>query len=153
MKETTKMTIDTILKDYHWMMKSISILRESMKDVGVGLTTRYGEESDMPKAQGISSDPVYKETVRRAKRYKKVVQYEEKVKLVQNLIHVIEDNREIEILHWLLEGKSYRWIGKVMDISFSQVKRMRDSIIDKLTEEAISTEYTKETKLNNGHSA
>nr|WP_228460336.1 hypothetical protein [Cytobacillus dafuensis] len=29
----------------------------------------------------------------------------------------------MEVLHWLLEGKSYRWIGDHMGLSFSHTKR------------------------------
>ncbi|MED1604092.1 hypothetical protein P4U90_02040 [Cytobacillus kochii] len=67
MKEAASNHIESILKDYHWMMNSIKILRDSMKDAGEVVTAEYGNESAMPKAQGTTSDPVYKETVWREK--------------------------------------------------------------------------------------
>lgn len=90
MKEAASKHIESILKDYHWMMNSIKILRDSIKDAGEGLTAQYGIEAAMPKTQGTTSDPVYKESVRREKRYKKIAQYEEKVKVIQDLISVID---------------------------------------------------------------
>ncbi|MCM3321925.1 hypothetical protein [Cytobacillus kochii] len=99
MKETASKHIESILKDYHWMINSIKILRDSMLDAGEGLTAQYDDEFAMPKAQGTTRDLVYKGTVRREKRYKKIAEYEEKVKLIQLLILLIEDDREGELLH------------------------------------------------------
>ncbi|MGN7183664.1 DNA-binding response regulator [Cytobacillus kochii] len=151
MKEAASKHIESILKDYHWMMNSIKILRDSMKDAGEGLTAQYGIEAAMPKTQGTTSDPVYKESVRREKRYKKIAQYEEKVKLIQLLIPLIEDDREGEVLHWLLEGKSYRWIGLHMGLSHTNIIRIKDSIVDQLS---TNVPYVpNEPKLNKRKSA
>ncbi|PKG30864.1 helix-turn-helix transcriptional regulator [Cytobacillus horneckiae] len=153
MKEAASKQIKSILKDYHWMMNSIMILRDSMKDAGEGLTAQYGDESSMPKAQGTTSDPVYKETVRRMKRYKKIAQYEDKVKFIQNLIPAIDNDREGEVLHWLLEGKSYRWIAKHMGLSHTQIVRIKDSIVERMEKETTGTNGTKDSKLINHKSA
>ncbi|WP_137744850.1 helix-turn-helix transcriptional regulator [Robertmurraya siralis] len=138
--------IEDVLKDYHWMMNSIKVLRKSMNDAGEGLTTRF-EDADMPKAKGTTSDPVYREVVRREKRWKIVENYERKISLIQDRLHLIKDDREIEVLHWLLDGKSYRWIGNHMGLSFSHIKRIRDSIVVQLAKETNGTNGTKDTKL------
>lgn len=130
----SKQKIEAILKDYHWMMNSIKILRDSLKGAGEGLTASYGEESDMPKAQGVNSDPVYKESVRREKRFKKIAEYEQKVQIIQDRMGLIIDDREFEVLHWLLEGKSYRWIAFHMGLSDRHVRRIRDSIVDQMSQ-------------------
>lgn len=135
------------------MMNSIKILRDSLKDAGEGLTAQYGDESAMPKAQGTTSDPIYKETVRREKRYIKIAQYEDKVKFIQDLIPAIDNDREGEVLHWLLEGKSYRWIGMHMGLSSSHIHRLRDSIVERMAHETNGTNGTNETKLINHKSA
>ncbi|MBL5768399.1 helix-turn-helix transcriptional regulator [Heyndrickxia sporothermodurans] len=145
--------IENILKDYSWMMNSIKILRDSMKDAGEGLTAQYGIEATLPKPQGVTSDPVYKETVRREKRYSKIAQYEKKVQVIQDRMYLISDERENEVLYWLLEGKSYRWIGMHMGLSFSHIKRIRDSIVDKLASETNGTNGTNDTKLQKHKSA
>jgi DNA-directed RNA polymerase specialized sigma subunit len=130
-----KEKIASILKDYHWMMNSIKILKESLADAGEGITAQYGEDAGYTKAQGTTSDPVYKEVLRREKRYRVIDNYKAKISLIQNRLHLIEDDREIEVLHWLLEGKSYRWIGKHMGLSFSHIKRIRDNIVGRITSE------------------
>jgi uncharacterized protein YerC len=143
-----KKEIENILKDYHWMINSIKILRDSMKSAGEGGLTAKWEDSDMPRAQGGTSDPVFREAVRREKRWNKVKQYEDKVKIIQDRLIAITDDREFEVLHWLLEGKSYRWIGMHMGLSFSHIKRIRDSIVNKLAgDETNGTNGTNETKL------
>ncbi|MRG86990.1 helix-turn-helix transcriptional regulator [Salinibacillus xinjiangensis] len=140
-----KKQIESILKDYHWMMNSIKLLRESMEDAGENITTKYGIESSMPKAQGRNSDPVFQEYKRREKRWAIVEKYEKKVKIIQERIHLIQDERELEVLHWLLEGKSYRWIALHMGLSHSHIKRLRDSIVDQFVKNVPNV--TKGTKL------
>lgn len=145
--------IENILKDYHWMINSIKILNDSMKDAGEGLTAQYGDVAGMPKAQGTTGDPIYREIVRREKRYKVINRYKAKISVIQDRLHLIETDRELEVLHWLLEGKSYRWIGAHMGLSFSHIKRIRDSIVEQLSGETNGTNGTDETKLQNQKSA
>jgi DNA-binding NarL/FixJ family response regulator len=142
-----KEQIALILKDYHWMMNSIRVLRESLSDAGEGITAQYGEEAGQPKAQGATSDPVYKEVLRREKRYHVIDKYKAKISIIQDRLYIIKDDREIEVLHWLLEGKSYRWIGLHMGLSFSHIKRIRDSIVEQLACETNGTNGTKATNL------
>lgn len=130
----SKQNIESILKDYHWMMNSIMVLRDSMKDAGEGLTAQYGDEAGMPKAQGTTSDPIYREIVRREKRYGVINKYKTKISIIQDRTHRIKDNREQEVLHWLLEGKSYRWIALHMGLSHSHIRRIRDSIVGQLSD-------------------
>lgn len=148
MKEAASKQIESILKDYHWMMNSIKILRDSMKDAGEGLTAQYGDAAGMPKAQGTTSDPVYRENVRRERRYSVIHKYEAKISVIQDRMHLITDDREIEVLHWLLEGKSYRWIAMHMGLSHSHIGRIKDSIVMKLSEYVPNvTNGTNDTKL------
>ncbi|UQD52323.1 DNA-binding response regulator [Bacillus methanolicus] len=128
----THKEIEQILKDYHWMINSIKILRDSMKDAGERLTAQYGDEAALPKPKGVTSDPIYREYLRREKRWKKIQEYEKKVKIIQERIHIIQDEREFEVLHWLLEGKSYRWIAMHMGLSHSHIRRLKDSIVEQL---------------------
>jgi DNA-directed RNA polymerase specialized sigma subunit len=142
-----KEQIANILKDYHWMLKSISVLNESLADAGGGITSQYGVESGLPKPHRTNSDPVYKELLRREKRYRVIDKYKSRISIIQDRLHLIEDEREIEVLHWLLEGKSYRWIGRHMGLSFSHIKRLRDSIVCQLASESNGTNGTKDTEL------
>jgi hypothetical protein len=148
MKEAASKQIESILKDYHWMMNSIKILRDSMKDAGEGLTAQYGDAAGMPKAQGTTSDPVYRECVRRERRYSVINKYEAKISVIQDRLHLITDDRELEVLHWLLEGKSYRWIAMHMGLSHSHIGRIKDSIVKKMSEYVPNvTDGTNDTKL------
>ncbi|MCM3395941.1 LuxR C-terminal-related transcriptional regulator [Cytobacillus oceanisediminis] len=148
MKEAASNQIKSILKDYHWMMNSIKILRDSMKDAGKGLTAQYGDAAGMPKAQGITMDPVYRECVRRERRYSIIHKYEAKISVIQDRMHLITDERETEVLHWLLEGKSYRWIAMHMGLSHSHIGRIKDSIVKKMSEYVPNvTDGTNDAKL------
>jgi hypothetical protein len=148
MKEAASKQIESILKDYHWMMNSIKILRDSMKDAGEELTAQYGDEAGMPKAKGSTSDPVYRECVRREKRYSVIHKYETKISIIQDRMHLITDDREIEVLYWLLEGKSYRRIAMHMGLSHTHIGRIKDSIVKKMSEYVPNvTNGTNDTKL------
>lgn len=126
--------IENILKDYHWMINSIKILNDSMQDAGEGLTAQYGIESSMPKPKGVTGDPIYREIVRREKRYGVINKYKAKISVIQDKLYLIKDDRELEVLHWLLEGKSYRWIAMHMGLSDRHIRRIRDSIVDQLSD-------------------
>ncbi|MGG4042110.1 LuxR C-terminal-related transcriptional regulator [Bacillus smithii] len=137
-----KKEIEQILKDYHWMINSIKIMRKTLQEGGEErITAQYGVESSLPKPKGTTSDPVYRELLRREKRWKKIEQYERKVKMIQDRIHVIQDEREFEVLHWLLDGKSYRWIAMHMGLSHSHIRRLKDSIVEKLAEDVPNVPY------------
>lgn len=150
-----KKEIENILKNYHWMLNSIKIMRESIDDEISSKTAMYGVESSMPKPQGNPGDPVYADVVRRSKYWKKIEAYEQKVQYIQDRVNLITDDRESEVLFWLLEGKSYRWIAQHMGLSSSHIKRLRDSIVEQLvgTNGTNGTNGTKETNFSNQKSA
>lgn len=130
--ELEKKEIENILKDYHWMMNSIKLERESLNEANGNFTAKYGIEASLPTANGGNSDPVFKETIRREKRWGKIVKYENKVRQIQDRIHCVDDERENEVLHWLLEGKSLRWISLHMGLSTTHIHRIKTSIIEKM---------------------
>ncbi|PIC66755.1 hypothetical protein CSV71_08045 [Sporosarcina sp. P21c] len=131
----TEKQIEQILKDYHWMINSVKVRRENLQDAGGKLIAQYGIEAAMPKAQGGSSDPVYTEVVRRSKHFKTIEGYENKIMLIQKHIHVIQDVREKEVLHWILEGKGYSWIARHMGLSHTHIKRLFSSIAKQLVQD------------------
>ncbi|MCQ4921386.1 helix-turn-helix domain-containing protein, partial [Phocaeicola vulgatus] len=57
-----------------------------------------------------------------------------KVKMIQDRIHVIQDEREFEVLNWLLDGKSYSWIARHMGLSERHIRRIKDSIVEQMSE-------------------
>lgn len=126
--------IEQLLKDYHWMINSVKVMRENLNEAGDGLTAQYGVEAVMPKGKGETSDPVYREVIRRSKHYNKIEGYENKVQLIQERIHVINDVREEEVLYWILEGKGYSWIARHMGLSHTHIKRLFSSIAKQMAE-------------------
>lgn len=130
----SKGKISAILRDYHWLINSIKVMRESMAAAGERITKSYDMDSDMPKAKGGTSDPVYEETARREKRWKNIYEYENKVRTIQDRIHLIKDEREKEVLHLLLDGKSYSWIARHMGLSDRHIRRIKDSIVYQMSE-------------------
>ena len=74
----TEKQIEQLLKDYHWMINSVKIMREGLNDVGVTFTAQYGLEAAMPKAAGGQSEPIYQEFSRRDKRWKKISDYKKR---------------------------------------------------------------------------
>lgn len=128
-----KWQIESLLKDYHWKLHSVRIMRESVGEVNSNLTAQYGLEAAMPKAKSNPSDPILKEVERRDKRWKKVSAYERDIQFVQARISLVTDERESEVLHWLLEGKSMRWIGLHMGLSDKHIGRIKDRIVSHMS--------------------
>lgn len=127
-----KKQIESILKDYHWMINTIKIMRQSINHVEINITAQYGIEASLPKPQGTTGDPVLSEVIRRNKYWRSVKEYERKVRAIQERFYVIKDEREFEVLHWILEGKSYRWIAMHMGLSHSHIRRIKESVVNQM---------------------
>ncbi|MFJ8459187.1 LuxR C-terminal-related transcriptional regulator [Lysinibacillus xylanilyticus] len=93
----------------------------------------YGIEVTLPKASGGTSDPVFAEVQRRvyALNYR-IKEYEQKIAEVQNRIPFVEGDREVEVLHRLLNGDSMRAIGKHMKLSSTTIFRVRNNILKQM---------------------
>lgn len=124
-----KWKVEDLLKDYHWKLHSVKIMRESMNEVNVSMVAQYGLQAAMPKASGDPSDPILKEVERRDDRWKKIHAFEKDIQLIQSKLKKVENEREAEVLHWLLEGKSMRWIGMHMGLSHTHIQRIKDAVI------------------------
>ncbi|AKG05534.1 hypothetical protein AAV35_012760 [Salimicrobium jeotgali] len=129
-----KKQIEDALRDYNWMLNEIKRQRHLLEDAGTGLTTMYGEEAAMPKAQGESSDPVAREVVRRDKKHTWINRLEKKVLFVQERMSIIEDEREKAVLECLLDGMSMRAIGNHMGLSERHIFRIKNSIVKQMAE-------------------
>ena|SRR5699024_7684583 len=134
----TDKELEQSLRDYQWMLRTVELWRkEFAKDesFNVNVTMQYGIESTLPKGKGETSDPVAREVIRRDKRWSRIKGYEDKVKYIQDNINNVTETREKEVLHWLLEGKSYAWIARHMGLSRRHIYHIKDSIVEKMKKE------------------
>lgn|SRR5690625_1322753 len=123
-----KKEIEQALRDYSWMIKEIKRQRELLGDYEGGNLTAHID--DMPKAKGITGDPVADEVVRRQKSSRWLNQLEEKVSYIQKRIPIITEERERAVLECMLDGMSMRAIGQHMGLSRSHIYNIKESIIE-----------------------
>ncbi|MEO4053395.1 LuxR C-terminal-related transcriptional regulator [Solibacillus sp. CAU 1738] len=121
------------IEDYHWMIETI---KEAEMDVAVikgAKVASYGIDSTLPKASGGTSDPVFYEVHRRTQYGGfRIQQYRRKVSEVQKRIQLVVGDREMEILHRLLNGDSMRSIGKHMKLSSTTIFRVRNNVLKQM---------------------
>lgn len=129
-----KQEIEQALRDYRWMLNEIKRQRELMGIKGGNLVAQGGIESVMPKAQGITGDPVAMEVIRRDKASRWVHNLEEKVRFIQQRMKNITNERERAVLECLLDGMSMLAIGKHMGLSERHIRRLKDNIVSKMSE-------------------
>ena len=115
-KEQTKLNryqLDRAIKRYHDnMCKYIRMKDELNSLIAAASTAKYGIEAIMPKAVGDTSDPVYAHIQMRALRVSRVNKIKDELVMMQNLTRKVTGDNEQEVLFWLLEGMSFRWIGE-----------------------------------------
>lgn len=134
--EVKKYMLDQWLKDYHWMIEQIRVGKmqdEVVKTIEYegAKVANYGIEATLPKASGGTSDPVSYEASRRTQFYvKRVLRYVWKVKEIQERASNVIGEREIFVLHHLLDGYSMRKIAEKMNVSEATVRRIRERILD-----------------------
>ncbi|BDH60124.1 hypothetical protein MTP04_02540 [Lysinibacillus sp. PLM2] len=126
-----KFTLDQWIKDYRWMINTVEELQNELPVKGAK-TAQYGIEATLPKASGGTSDVVFSEVNRRANHLRKINEYIYKIAEVQRRIDKVTEPRGAEVLFWLLEGKSMRWIGKHMALSHVTISNIKDSVVENM---------------------
>jgi DNA-directed RNA polymerase specialized sigma24 family protein len=129
-----KKEIASILRDYHWMINEIQRQRKLLEDVGGNFTSQYGIEAGQPKPQGQNGDPIFREVIRREKKSRWIEKLEKKVMFIQEHMDCITNEREKAVLECLLDGMSMIAISKHMGLSVRHVQRIKNSIVDKMSE-------------------
>lgn len=133
--KVTKEDLLQWIENYRWMVETIEEARQPVAKVNnnsyIGAKTAiYGIEATLPKASGGTSDPVYTEVQRRVYSLNyRIKEYKQKIAEVQKRIPLVQGDREIEILHRLLDGDSMRAIGKHMKLSSTTIFRARNNIV------------------------
>ena len=125
-----KKEIEQALRDYRWMIKEIQRQREMLSHYETKVTAQTGIEAVMPKAKGITSDPVALEVIRRDKKSQWVEKLEQKVLFIQKRISIITDEREKAVLNCMLDGMSMKAIGQHMGLSRTHIYNIKESIIE-----------------------
>ncbi|WP_313469833.1 LuxR C-terminal-related transcriptional regulator [Lysinibacillus sp.] len=122
--------LDSMITDYHWMVNAIKEMRAEM--VIGAKTAQYGIEATLPKAVGGVGDPIMQEAIRRSKNIKRVAEYERKLLEVQKLLDRVTGDRELQVLNWMLDGKSKNWISKNMGVSHTHIRNIKENIIKQM---------------------
>lgn len=122
--------LDSMITDYHWMVNAIKEMRAEM--VIGAKTAQYGIEATLPKAAGGVGDPIMQEAIRRSKNIKRVAEYEKKLLEVQRLLDRVTGDREMQVLNWMLDGRSKRWIGQKMGLSHTHIQNIKERILEQM---------------------
>ncbi|MFJ7662413.1 hypothetical protein ACIQXW_08435 [Lysinibacillus sp. NPDC097162] len=136
--KVTKENLLQWIKNYHWMVATIEEARKPVAKVdnnsyNGAKIAMYGIEATLPNASGGTSDSVFIEVQRRLYiNNKRIQEYESKVAEVQKRIPLVKGDRELEILHRLLDGDSMRAIGKHMSLSSTTLFRVRNNILSQM---------------------
>lgn len=142
-----KKEIESALRNYYWMVKEIARLRAILEDAGENIVRQLDEDADMPKPKGKVSDPVYLETVRREKHWRRIEKLERKVKFIQENIDCITDDRERTVLDCMLDGMTLVAIALHLGTSEKQVRRIKDSIVDRIAENAENADFAENAEM------
>ena len=136
--KVTKESLLQWIENYRWMVETIEEARQPVGKADnnsyIGAkTAMYGIEATLPKASGGTSDPVFIEVQRRvyALNYR-IMEYEQKIAEVQMRIPLVTGDREVEVLHRLLDGDSMHAIGKHMGLSSTTIFRVRNNILSQM---------------------
>jgi hypothetical protein len=128
-----KKQIKSALHNYHWMIQTIVLKRRELRsEAGDHITPLYGIEASLPKGKGKPSDPIYFEILRRERENDNIQRLLKKVKFIQEHVHVITDEKEITVMNRILDGMSLRKIAYELGIPFTNVRRIRDNIVEKI---------------------
>ncbi len=111
----------------------VNAIKEMRSEMVIGAkAAQYGIEAALPRAAGGVGDPIMQEAIRRSKNIKRVAEYEKRLLEVQILIERVAGDREVQVLNWMLDGKSQRWIGQQMVLAATSTKRIKDNIVKQM---------------------
>jgi len=123
--------LDRAIKRYHSNLCKYMRMKDEVNSISPAVSTaQYGIEATLPKAVGANSDPIYQHVAMKKRREEEVESVKNELLLVQGLIYKVKGEKENDVLYWLLEGMSLRWIGSKLNISHTSVQRIRERILD-----------------------
>ena len=134
--------IENALRDYHWMVREISRLREELSTVNSSVTAAYGLQASMPKSNE-TSDSTAREVIQRDRRHRTLKKFEKKVRFIEERSVCVRDDREIAVLNCMLDGMSIVAISQHMGFSERKVYHIKDDIVKSMQENAGNAEFAK----------
>lgn len=131
-KYSTEKIMDLINNYPYYISRLKELNSQYQSEIGGGMTAQYGIESAMPKAQGMNSNPVENDVMRRKKMDKEITRLENKARYIQNRWDRITDERMALVFNLRLNGMTYRTIAFDLGISKSRIHQVMDEICELL---------------------
>ncbi|SFP18277.1 sigma-70 family RNA polymerase sigma factor [Salibacterium halotolerans] len=132
--------IENLISDYSLMKREIIRLEELVHGIGGSaspsndkLIAQYGLEAVMPKGSKEKSQIELKNLDRREQKLLKRIQvYQELIDFIEDAEELVNDTLQQMVYNCMMEGMSYRAIGKHLGISREKVRQTRDDLINHL---------------------
>lgn len=102
--------------------------------VGAGIA-QYGIEATMPKSQGETGDPVFREYVRRNRSFRRYGEITEKLLPIQNFVESPDYDLQLDltnkiILDLTLDGQTQRAIARIVNMSYIAVGKRQQKVAE-----------------------
>lgn len=123
------------LDGYAWMVNRIEVYREAdgryREDAAAGIV-QYGEESVLPKAQGITSDPTFQAAKKNLRLWERIKRYERTIKMVDEFAdsNILSEKEQI-VLEGIMDGEKMINVAKEAGISRSRAQELKNEVVKK----------------------
>lgn len=127
--------IENVISDYHWMSREVdrleSILFGTSGMRNTRLISQYGIEATLPKGSPLKSDAELAVIDRREQKLlQKLERYSKMTAAVEHDQDLLEDDFHKTIYDCMMDGMSYRAIGKHLGISRGKFYREKETILN-----------------------
>lgn len=127
--------IENVISDYHWMSREVdrleSILFGTSSMRNTRLISQYGIEATLPKGSPLKSDAELAVIDRREQKLLvKLERYSKMTAAVEHDQDLLQDDFHKTIYDCMMDGMSYRAIGKHLGISRGKFYREKETILN-----------------------
>ena len=133
--------IENVISDYHWMSREVDRLYTILwgsagpKPFSERLIAQYGIEATLPKGSSIKSQAELEAMDRRERKLiEKLQRYEAMTTAVEKDRDLLEEELHRTIYDCMMDGMSYRAIGKHLGISRGKFYREKETILNTLSQ-------------------
>lgn len=124
------------LRSYHWMIKEIARLKKELdkaiKYIGPNspLVALYGDEAGLPKARGAKPTAILSISEEKYERqFKRWQSLEEKVRKINRVVAIIEEEKERTVLECILDGERMNIIARHVGVSRTRLNEIKRKIV------------------------